>query len=135
LGRAADRGMLLLRAATRSGDLHHGVEELAARARHRLAARGVEPAVVLQLESSVVAVELRRADHAIGPRDVLGLVDHVREREALFRGDALHVVERVLAIVARIVRHDGDRADALGGKFPGIADDAIEYRLDVWAMV
>src|SRR5919201_5254358 len=82
LDRAADGRMLLLRPGARVGNLHHGVEELAPRIRHRLAPRRVEPAVVLELQRSVESIEFGRAHHAIGARYVLRLVDHVRKGEA-----------------------------------------------------
>src|SRR6267378_4867818 len=83
---AADRRDLLLWADAGVGDLHHRLEQLAARVRHRVAARGVEPAPVLQLEPGIEAEEIRRARCAVGARHLLRLVEKVRKRKTFLAG-------------------------------------------------
>ncbi len=91
LDRAADRRMLDRRRRAGARDRHHRVEQLARRRRVGRASRRVEPAAVGELQVAVEAEEIRRADGAVGARDVLRLVDHVGEREAVLRGERLHV--------------------------------------------
>src|SRR5262245_47500097 len=56
--------------------------------------------------SSSPGVEAEEAGHALGAvvaRDLLRLVDHVRERQAVLLSEGLHVVERVLRVGIGIV--------------------------------
>src|SRR2546423_1586866 len=120
---AADRRDLLLRADALDGNLLHGLEQT------------VELAVILQLERCIEAEKLRRAHRAVGARRFLRLVDDVRKRKALRRRESLHVVERILGIVGRIVRRDRDRADAERRELAALAHHPVDHRLDVRAVV
>ena len=98
-------------------------------------AGGIQAPAILQLEIAVEAEEIRRAHRVVGARHVLRLVPQVREGKAQVPCHALHVVERVLRIVGGIVRADRHRADAVLLEVGAVADDAIDHRLDVGAVV
>ena len=48
---------------------------------------------------------------------------------------SLHVLETVIWIGDRVVRHDGDSADANGFEILHIANDAIEHGFDIRAVI
>jgi hypothetical protein len=100
-----------------------------------LRARFVEAAAILKLESGVEPKEVRRAHGVVGARDLLGLVVQVREREVLLARDADHVLEAVLGVGHRIVGANRHGRDAEGREVARVADQAVEDRLHVRAVV
>ena len=77
----------------------------------------------MQAQPRVEAEEVRRADGAVGARDILRLVEQIGEREALLARHRDHVVETVLRIGLGIVRSDGDDSDADRREVAGVAHE------------
>ena len=136
LDRAAYRRDLLDRTAARLCDLHHRVEQFARSTRGRLDPRGsIEAPAILQLKRAVVAEEIGSALRSEGPRDILCLIENIGKRVLELRRHFLHVLERILRVIVRIVRHDRDRADAVTGQLPAVPHDARPRRFDVRAVI
>jgi hypothetical protein len=75
------------------GHLLHCLELLAASVRDQRGARSIEPTSVLQLVLRVESKEVGCALSIIGARDLLRLIDHVREGKAVLGGEQLHLFE------------------------------------------
>ena len=80
----------------------------------------IEAAPVLQLETAVVAEEIRRADGLVGAGHRLGFVVEVGEREAHLLRHEAHVVEAVLGVARGVVGRDGDDVHTLGCQVLGV---------------
>src|SRR5260370_25617021 len=96
---AADARVLVGGALAGAGDRHHGVVELARRARQALAvAHGIEATTILQLKRAVETEEIGRAGRVISARDRLRPVDEIGEGGALRLLPALHVVAGIVRV-------------------------------------
>ena len=72
--------------------------------RRRRGAALVQPAAIFELELPVEAEEVRRADRAIGARDLLRLIVQIGKREAVLFGELAHLGKGILRIACRVVR-------------------------------
>lgn len=127
---------MLKRAVAGVGDLLHGLEELSPGiGRARLAAGGIEPPPVLQLQLVVEAEEIRRADRAVSTGDRLVGIKQVGEGELQFFGPAAHVVGGIRWVGFDIVAHDGGNPDAPCLQGPAIADQAVDDGLHIRAVI
>src|SRR6516225_4406183 len=102
---------LLFRTKACLGDLFHRFKQVATSVRDRRHTRGIEPTSILQLVPHVEAEEIGRALSVISACHFLGRVDNVGKREAVLRGECLHVIEGVLRVGVRVVWHYGNRAN------------------------
>src|SRR5512139_634583 len=112
--RAAHAGNLFGRPVLGGGDCLHRLEQIAANALWGgLLARLVEAAAVLQCEIAIETEKVGRAHCTVGLRHGLRLVEHIGEGKTEFVRHFFHVVEGILGVFGRIVRHDGDGMDAV----------------------
>jgi hypothetical protein len=116
-------------------NLFHRLEQVAARIRHGLYARGIQPSAILQLVLRVETEKVGRALSVISSRHLLRLIDDIGKGEAVLRGERLHVVEGVLAVSRSIVGHDRDGADANLAQRLGLRDDAVNARLHIRTVI
>jgi hypothetical protein len=116
-------------------NLRHRFEKFAPRRGIGRAPRRIEATPVSERQVAVETEEFRRAHRVVGAGDLLRFVDDVRKREAVLRGERLHVVERILRIRRRVVAHDRDAADAECGEFIGVAHELAGDGAHVRAVV
>jgi len=89
----------------------------------------------LQAQVGVEAEEIGRAYRAVGSCHLLRGVEQVGEGESLLFRPAAHVIEGILRVIHRVIGHDRNAADAVFLQLARIADDPVDHRLDVRAVV
>jgi 16S rRNA (uracil1498-N3)-methyltransferase len=125
-----------LRSTTCFSDFLHRFEQFATRIRWPgVHARCVESTAILQFELTVVAEKVRCAHRTIISGNALLGIEQIRKGKIQFAGPALHVGKGIVRVGIAVVAHDGNAADAQRAQFTTIADQAVNDRLDVGAVI
>lgn len=96
--------------------IFQGIREIVARHLGNIARTIDTASGVNQTPAGIEDVEMRCAQGAVGPGDILGFIAQVHPREFVLLHAFDHVRERILFVGVLAVRIDADESDALGLK-------------------
>lgn len=114
----------------------HGLQQVfAGRSVSGVRPGGIKPPTILQPVIGVKAEHVGGANCAVCFGGFLCLVNQIGKGKAVLLGEFLHIVERIVGVIIRIVGHDGGDSDSNVLQGFGVRNKAVDDRLYIGAMV